>query len=79
LERHDDAFTVPLSAVDSDANGPFVYSVEDGRVMRKSVKVGLRDGSRIEVTDGISEEVAVLANAKAAPSAGTRVQAANAP
>ena len=79
LERRDDAFTVPLSAVDSDANGPFVYTVEDGRVMRKSVKVGLRDGSRIEVTDGISEEVAVLANAKAAPSAGTRVQAANAP
>jgi len=79
LERRDDAFTVPLSAVGSDANGPFVYTVEDGRVMRKSVKVGLRDGSRIEVTDGISEEVAVLANAKAAPSAGTRVQAANAP
>ena len=79
LERRDDAFTVPLLAVDSDANGPFVYTVEDGRVMRKSVKVGLRDGSRIEVTDGISEEVAVLANAKAAPSAGTRVQAANAP
>src|SRR6516162_2628435 len=36
MKRRDDAFTVPLSAVDSDANGPFVYTVEDGRVIRKS-------------------------------------------
>jgi multidrug efflux pump subunit AcrA (membrane-fusion protein) len=79
LERHDDALTLPVSAIGSDANGVFVYAVQDSQVTRKSVKVGLPDGNRIEVIEGVSEDVAVLANAKTAPPVGTRVQVANTP
>jgi multidrug efflux pump subunit AcrA (membrane-fusion protein) len=79
LERHDDALAVPVSAVDSDANGTFVPVVKDGRIERNPVKIGIRDGAQIEVTEGLSEEVSVLANAKAAPPAGTMVEAAAPP
>jgi RND family efflux transporter MFP subunit len=73
LERHDDVLTVPVSAIDSDANGVFVYAVQDGRVARKAVKVGIRDGSRIEAIEGLSEDALVVLNAKGAPAAGTLV------
>jgi RND family efflux transporter MFP subunit len=79
LERHDDVLTVPASAVDADANGAFVYVANDGRVERQSVKLGIRDGARTEVIEGLSEDAAVLINAKAAPPVGTKIEAANTP
>jgi RND family efflux transporter MFP subunit len=79
LERHDDVLTVPASAVDADANGAFVYVAKDGRVERQSVKLGIRDGAHTEVTEGLSEDAAVVVNAKAAPPAGTKIEVANTP
>jgi RND family efflux transporter MFP subunit len=76
LDRHNDVLAVPASAVDSDAKGTFVYTIRDDRVERTAVKIGVRDAARIEVTEGLSEEAAVVVNAKGAPAVGTTVQAA---
>jgi RND family efflux transporter MFP subunit len=79
LERHNDALAVPASAVEADTNGMFVYVVKDDRVERNAVKVGIRDGAQIEITEGLPEAAAVLVNAKAAPAVGTTVQATASP
>jgi RND family efflux transporter MFP subunit len=74
MDQHPDALTVPTSAIGSDANGNFVYTIKGDRVERAAVKVGIRDSGRVEVTQGLSEQTAVVVTAKRAPPAGTAVQ-----
>jgi RND family efflux transporter MFP subunit len=71
--RHD-VLAVPVAAIGSDAQGTFVFTVQDDRIQRKAVKVGVRDNGRAEVIDGLSENAAVVAAAKSAPGAGTVVK-----
>jgi len=62
-----DVLAVPVTAIGSDAQGAFVLTVEDDRVQRKAVKVGVRDNGRAEVIEGVSENAAVVVAAKSAP------------
>jgi RND family efflux transporter MFP subunit len=74
MNQRPDALTVPTAAVGSDGNGNFVYTISDKRITRRTVKTGLTDNGRIEVTAGLSEETPVVASAKGAPLPRTAVQ-----
>jgi RND family efflux transporter MFP subunit len=72
--RRPDVIAVPLTAIGSDAQGTFVFTVHDDRIERRAVKVGIRDNGRAEVTEGLSENTAVVVASKRSPAAGTMVQ-----
>lgn len=74
VARRAQALIVPLSTVhDADA-APWVLRLEDGRAVRRPVRLGLRSGGLAEVLGGLSEGDAVLvASATAKP--GARVRA----
>jgi RND family efflux transporter MFP subunit len=74
MNRRPDALTIPASAVGSDGEGDFVYTITDNRITRLAVKLGLTDSGRTEVTDGLSEETPVVASTKGVPPTGTAVQ-----
>jgi RND family efflux transporter MFP subunit len=74
MNRRSDALTVPTTAVGSDGDGNFVYTIIDNRITRLAVKTGLTDNGRIEVTAGLSEETPVVASTKRAPPLRTAVQ-----
>jgi RND family efflux transporter MFP subunit len=74
MNRRSDALTVPTTAVGSDRDGNFVYTITDNRITRLAIKSGLTDNGRIEVTAGLSEETPVVATTKGVPPLTTAVQ-----
>ena len=49
------ALTIPLAAVVDDAGNPVVFAQVGGESFeRRSVKLGIRDGDRVEVLQGVS-------------------------
>ena len=50
VEARDDAVVIPLAAVVDGA----VFVAESGRAVRRAVQQGLRDGDRVEVTEGLN-------------------------
>jgi RND family efflux transporter MFP subunit len=74
MNRRPDALTVPTTAVGSDGDGNFVYTIIDNRITRFAVKTGLTDNGRIEVTAGLSEETPVVASTKGVPPPRAAVQ-----
>lgn len=53
--RKDDALAIPVKALRYESGQPFVYVVDEakGTAHRQPVGVGMSDGSRIEVTQGL--------------------------
>jgi RND family efflux transporter MFP subunit len=76
MNRRKDVLAVPVTAIGSDAQGTFVFTVQDDRIQRKAVKVGVRDNGRAEIIEGLSDNAAVVVAAKSAPAAGTVVKSA---
>jgi RND family efflux transporter MFP subunit len=74
MNRRPDALTIPASAVGSDGEGDFVYTITDNRITRLAVKLGLTDSGLTEVTAGLSEETPVVASTKGVPPPRTAVQ-----
>ncbi|HZC95088.1 MAG TPA: efflux RND transporter periplasmic adaptor subunit [Bradyrhizobium sp.] len=74
MNRRSVALTVPTTAVGSDGDGNFVYTIADNRITRLAVKTGLTDNGRIEVTAGLSEETPVVASIKGVPPPRTAVR-----
>jgi RND family efflux transporter MFP subunit len=74
MNRRPDALTVPNAAVGSDSDGTFVYTITDNRITRLSVKTGLTDDGRIEVTAGLPEGTPVVASTKGVPPLTTAVE-----
>lgn len=68
-----EALSVPVTAVGSDASGTTVMRVTDGVVERVVVKTGIRDGSFVEVLEGLAEGDLVVAKAGAFVRSGDRV------
>ena len=54
LERSAAALVLPGSAVRADAEGPFVFVVEEGVVRARRVELGIDDGLRVEVLEGLA-------------------------
>jgi membrane fusion protein (multidrug efflux system) len=63
LLTHPAALVVPLAAIGSDLNASFVFVVDDKNIAhQRTVTVGLRDGDRVELLDGVKagEQVVVV-------------------
>ncbi len=61
VERKMDALVVPIDSVVGLASpAPYVFTVEDKRVVKHAVKVGIHDTERVEVLSGIDESAEVI-------------------
>jgi len=60
LERRTDALLLPAEAVLSEEGKPFAFTVEDGRARKVALQLGLDDGIRIEVKEGLSPQDLVV-------------------
>ena len=55
LSSIDGALAIPASAVREEIGQTFVYAIEDGRVRKKNVQVGLADAAgRVQVLEGLA-------------------------
>lgn len=73
VDARENALAIPKSAVIPQGTDRVVYVVRDGHAVRTLVKLGIDDGTRIEVREGLKEDDLVVLNAKAAPGAATAV------
>jgi hypothetical protein len=76
VENHDNAVSVPIQAVVRENGDPVVYAVADGKTTRRVVKLGLDNGDRIHVLDGLNEGERVWATPPIVASGGPTASAA---
>lgn len=60
LGNAQDVIIVPVSAVNTDKDGDFVYIVEDGKIKRQKVTTGLYGTEDVEITEGIEAGAHVI-------------------
>ncbi|HKJ75568.1 MAG TPA: hypothetical protein VKA64_00010, partial [Gammaproteobacteria bacterium] len=70
------ARVAPVSAVLREEGQAFVFTVRDGEVERVAVTTGLRDGSRVVLTEGPEAGTTIVARDVAALADGQPVEAA---
>ncbi|MCC7421410.1 MAG: efflux RND transporter periplasmic adaptor subunit [Planctomycetaceae bacterium] len=64
LDEHAEVLTVPATAIVRDGDSTSVCLVHEGKVKRKPVRLGMKQGDRIEVMEGLSpDDVIVLTGA----------------
>ncbi|MFQ5748892.1 MAG: hypothetical protein ACE5H3_05460, partial [Planctomycetota bacterium] len=55
LDSRKDALTLPGGVILTGADRrPYVFVVQDGRARRAPIRLGLDDGLRVEILDGLS-------------------------
>ena len=64
LERHDDVLVVPLNAVRITDGKAACFAIEEGRLVKKTIELGLSDGKDVEVTSGLTGDEVVVENAR---------------
>jgi HlyD family secretion protein len=69
LEEHPDALVLPASSVIYVNDKAFCHLVEEGKIVRCSIKLGIRSGGDVEVLEGLkgNETVVILQPASFAP------------
>jgi RND family efflux transporter MFP subunit len=60
LARRESVLTIPTTAIIRVDQQTLVNEVEDGKVVRRHVKLGLRSGNEIEVLEGVDEQATVV-------------------
>jgi len=60
LAERENALVVPAAAIVRDASGTACMAVEDGKIVRRPVELGLRSGSEIEIVSGIDENLLIV-------------------
>jgi HlyD family secretion protein len=68
-----ETLAVPVTAVGSDATGATVMRVKDGAVERVMVTTGIRDGSFVEIVEGLAAGDVVVTKAGAFVRAGDKI------
>jgi RND family efflux transporter MFP subunit len=64
VEEHTDVLTIPTTAVLTEKDKASCFVVAGGKAVRRTIKTGLSDGTRTEITSGLEEgEVVVKAGA----------------
>jgi RND family efflux transporter MFP subunit len=64
VEEHKDVLTLPNTAIVKEPNRTFCVAIVDGKAARRTVEVGLSDGTRTEIVSGLDgTETVVKANA----------------
>ncbi len=74
LIRHSDALSVPSAAIQGNGESARVLVVKQGRLAEVPVSTGLSDGSRVEITSGLTDESVVVATYSNALSPGEKVR-----
>lgn len=74
FEEHKQALALLPAALVTDETGTSVFVVEDGTVKRVSVKTGLDDGTWVEITEGLKENMEVVIVGKSGLTDGQAVQ-----
>jgi HlyD family secretion protein len=59
LNERKNVLSVPRAAVEVSGTGRYVYLVEDGRLRRKEIKLGISNDTHVEIVDGLVENDAV--------------------
>jgi len=60
LDKAPAAPVVPANALREEAGQAFVFTIEDGKVARRPVKVGMREGGYVEILGGLEQGVPVV-------------------
>lgn len=76
VARRPKALVVPSEAVrDASTPGAWVFTVEDGRLVKKNVKLGIRGEGATEIVEGVEENAVVVVADGQTREAGQRVRA----
>ncbi|MCM1044873.1 MAG: efflux RND transporter periplasmic adaptor subunit [Candidatus Gastranaerophilales bacterium] len=59
-QKADNALLIPVEAINADREGDFLYVVEDGVVVRRSIVCGISSDTYTEVLEGITEEDQII-------------------
>ncbi len=62
VAEHPDVLTLPLSAVIREPGKAYCVVAEEGKARRRPLRIGLSDGIRIEILEGIATKDAVIAS-----------------
>jgi len=73
LDEVADALVIPMTALLRDSEGAACMVVEDGKVVRKPIELGLRSGPEIQVLSGLAESDLVVQKQPEALKAGQEV------
>jgi HlyD family secretion protein len=60
LDEHPDALVLPASAVIYDGNESFCHTVDESKIARRAIKLGIRSGGDVEVLEGLSGDETVV-------------------
>lgn len=71
LDERASALTVPASSLLTEGKETFVYTVADDRAVRTPVRIGLDDGVRVQITEGLTDDSVVVVTGKGLISDGT--------
>ncbi len=74
IGTHPSAIQIPIDAVSRLENEQYVYVVTNGKAQRVDVKIGTRDGDRVEIAEGLSGSERVIVSGKDLVHDGTPVQ-----
>jgi membrane fusion protein, multidrug efflux system len=83
LSRKSGVLVVPQSAIQSDGVSPFVYAIENGKIARKPVELGIRgddgQGAAVEIVKGLENGTQVVRTNLGILRPGTTVKLSQAP
>jgi HlyD family secretion protein len=79
VARRADAVAVPADAVRDAGGAAWVLAVQEGRAVRREVKLGVRGAGLVEILDGLAAGQAVVSPAAGAVAPGDRVRPRAAP
>lgn len=64
LQRKSDVLSVPQSAVQNDADGAYVYAIDNGKLQRRKIQPGMRgmnaNGNAVEVAAGLQSGARIV-------------------
>jgi len=59
-EKHANALVIPANALLDEDEETTVYVVQDNEVVRRSVEIGIEEGGRVEILDGLQDEDEII-------------------
>ena len=73
-QKAENTVVLPYECILTDANGDYVYVVEDGLVTRKDIRIGISNSTQAQVLEGLSEGDQVISTNLDTLTEGTEVQ-----
>jgi RND family efflux transporter MFP subunit len=77
LTQQTNSLIVPVDAVLDIDGDPYLYVIEDGRAVRRNIKLGLINKQRVEVVDGVEVNETIVVQGNSSLQAGDSVEVIN--